>query len=218
MFNFTKPDVQRNKILHATFKCIYRYGVSGITMQSVAKEAKVSQALLHYYFTNKATLIKQCIEALFTKFINDVQERYLPSDPPEKKLDAYFEAAKYGVKDKEKLFTVVIHVWAYSTSDSTVIKHLNTFNERLLNIFITIIEEGKQRGLYKGIDAEELGRDFLASLIGTGILWHLNKKAFSFDEHLDTVTTRLKQHIRLTQPGKLTQKNSFLSSSREGKR
>jgi AcrR family transcriptional regulator len=49
-FDLKKYEIKKNTILNATHQCIFMERIVGISMRSIAKEAKVNQATLHYYF------------------------------------------------------------------------------------------------------------------------------------------------------------------------
>src|SRR5436190_4331896 len=50
------------EILDATCRVIAREGADGLRMSTVAREAGVSSALLHYYFDTRADLLMQAFE------------------------------------------------------------------------------------------------------------------------------------------------------------
>ena len=45
--------VRREQIVRATIRCLARDGYTRLTMKKVAREAGVSQGILHYYFADK---------------------------------------------------------------------------------------------------------------------------------------------------------------------
>jgi AcrR family transcriptional regulator len=55
------PD-RKTEILEATCRVIAREGADGLRMSTVAREAGVSSALLHYYFDTRADLLMQAFE------------------------------------------------------------------------------------------------------------------------------------------------------------
>src|SRR5687768_2357600 len=62
----TEPDREtEDRILDAAHVVFMRLGTSGARMKDIAEEAGVNQALLHYYFRNKAGLA----EAVFRRAI-----------------------------------------------------------------------------------------------------------------------------------------------------
>src|SRR5256712_1120253 len=55
---------RRAGIVRATIRCLARDGYSGLTMRRVAREAKVSQGILHYYFADKRTILVAALETV----------------------------------------------------------------------------------------------------------------------------------------------------------
>ena len=53
---------RKTEILEATCRVIVREGADGLRMGTVAREAGVSSALLHYYFDTRADLLMQAFE------------------------------------------------------------------------------------------------------------------------------------------------------------
>ncbi len=56
--------LRRAEIVRATIRCLARHGYSGLTMKKVAREAKVSQGILHYYFTDKRAILVAALETV----------------------------------------------------------------------------------------------------------------------------------------------------------
>ena len=49
--------VRREQIVRATIRCLAREGYTRLTMKKVAREAGVSQGILHYYFEDKRAML-----------------------------------------------------------------------------------------------------------------------------------------------------------------
>src|SRR5256712_10995592 len=56
--------LRRAAIVRATIRCLARDGYSGLTMRRVAREAKVSQGILHYYFADKRAILVAALETV----------------------------------------------------------------------------------------------------------------------------------------------------------
>src|SRR5207244_12688744 len=56
--------LRRTAIVRATIRCLARDGYTGLTMKKVAREAKVSQGILHYYFADKRTILVAALETV----------------------------------------------------------------------------------------------------------------------------------------------------------
>jgi AcrR family transcriptional regulator len=194
-FDLAKNEIKKIKILDATFKSIYERGMSGLTMRSIAKGAKINQALLHYYFKDKENLLSEFIGVLFNRFIYDIQKRYSVSDPPQKKLEAFFEAGKYFVEKQKELFVVLIDVWAFSMRDPLLQKEFADMNKRLTGVLKGILEEGENKEAFNRVREDTLSIFFVAFVIGIGCLWHMDNRSFDLGEHFDIITRNLRQLV-----------------------
>jgi AcrR family transcriptional regulator len=60
----TKSDVTRAQIIQGALQALEKTGVIGTTTRSIATEANVQLATLHYHFESKSTLLVAVLEAL----------------------------------------------------------------------------------------------------------------------------------------------------------
>jgi AcrR family transcriptional regulator len=58
------PTDARARIVRAGARCITREGVTGASMATIAEEAGVSKALLHYHYHDRATLLAEIAERI----------------------------------------------------------------------------------------------------------------------------------------------------------
>src|SRR2546427_1614844 len=56
--------LRRTAIVRATVRCLARDGYTGLTMKKVAREAGVSQGILHYYFADKRAILVAALETV----------------------------------------------------------------------------------------------------------------------------------------------------------
>lgn len=194
-YELLKYEARKHQILNATFKRIYEQGIAGLTMRSIANEAKINQALLHYYFRDKENLLTEFVRVLSSRFIYDIEKRYKPSDPPQKKLEAFFEAGRDLVENQKELFVVLIEIWAYCFRDSFLKKNFANPNKRLTGVMKSILEEGKREEVFNEVREDTLANFFVAFVIGIGCLWHMDNRSFDLGEHFNILTRNLKQII-----------------------
>jgi len=197
-FNLAKYEIKKHEIIDAVFKCIYEQGIEGVTMRSIAKEAKVNQALLHYYFESKENLLAEFIRMLFKRFIYDIEKRYKAIDPPKKKLNYFFKAGKDFVEKDKELFVVLIDAWAYCIKDSSLQKHYANMNKELTGVMKRIIEEGQKKEIFNQVSAENLSTIFIAFVVGFGCLWHMDKQSYDLKAHFNIVSNDLQRIILKT--------------------
>jgi AcrR family transcriptional regulator len=88
----TDDTSMRKKIIAAAVECIEKFGLNGLTVRRIAKEAKVNIAAINYYFGSKDRLIDELIkQTLYTGFeenINDFLIKY--KETPHKALELFF--------------------------------------------------------------------------------------------------------------------------------
>ncbi len=67
----SKDDKKIALIYKATLKLVEEYGLSGITMSMIAKEANLATGTVYLYFTNKEELIVTLFDECATDYINE---------------------------------------------------------------------------------------------------------------------------------------------------
>ena len=194
-YELAKYEIKKHKIINAAFKRIYEQGIEGTTMRSIAKEAKVNQALLHYYFKDKEHLLEEFLQTLFNRFIYDIEKRYKASDPHQNKLEAYFAAGKDFLEKQRELFVVMIDVWTYCFRSKKLQKDYAAMNRRLTGVMRQIIAAGKQDGIFNNVNEDTLAILFVSFVVGIGCLWHMDNRSFNLSDEFDIMTRNLRQLI-----------------------
>jgi len=194
-FELAKYEIKKHQIIDAAFKQIYEQGIESVTMRSIAKAAKVNQALLHYYFRDKESLLAEFIKVLFNRFIFDIEKRYKDSDPPEKKLEAFFTAGKDFLEKQKDFFVVMIDVWSYCFRNKKLQKEYAILNRRLTGVMRNIIIEGKEKGVFNEVNEETAAIVFVSFVVGAGCLWHMDNRSFNLSDEFDIMTRNLRQLI-----------------------
>lgn len=130
----TRFEIKKSAILDATHRCIFAEGVANTSMRSIAKAANVSQSVLHYYFKNKEDLLIEYSRKLVDWFVYDIERRYNQSDPPQKKLDAVFEAAKTFCGERRDLFVAFVDTWELAIRNPLMKESFTILYERLTKL------------------------------------------------------------------------------------
>ena len=61
------PEVRRKQLIDATITCIARKGISGTTLNAIAKEAGLSLGLANFHFKSKDALLSETLRHLATE-------------------------------------------------------------------------------------------------------------------------------------------------------
>jgi AcrR family transcriptional regulator len=194
-FDLTKYEIKKNIILNATYKCIFRQGITGISMRSIAKEAKINQPNLHYYFKSKENLLIEFTRAFFARCINDITKFLKPSDPPDKKLNAILEAGKEHVLKEKERYMVFAEIWSLAIKNPAMQKIFINHYMELYKVVDTIIEEGIQKGVFKNIEKNVVSVFFITFIEGTGLLKHMRKNFPDINTQFEIFTRTLKRML-----------------------
>jgi len=194
-FDLTKYEIKKNIILNATYKCIFRQGITGISMRSIAKEAKINQPNLHYYFKSKENLLIEFTRAFFARCINDITKFLKPSDPPDKKLNAILEAGKEHVLKEKERYMVFAEIWSLAIKNPAMQKIFINHYMELYKVVDTIIEEGIQKGVFKNIEKNVVSVFFITFIEGTGLLKHMRKNFPDLNTQFEIFTRTLKRML-----------------------
>lgn len=77
----TKSDVTRAQIIQGALQALEKTGVIGTTTRSIATEANVQLATLHYHFESKSTLLVAVLEALIDEIAERLREDRAGTEP-----------------------------------------------------------------------------------------------------------------------------------------
>ena len=190
-----KNNVKRKEIIDATFKCIYEKGAEEISMRSIAREAKINQSTLHYYFKNKENLLTEFLQALLSRLIHDIEKRYKDSDAPERKLEEILEAGRTFAERQREMFIVFIHCWALSIRNPPMQKVFSDLYERIAGVIENILEEGYQQGAFNEVKKGVVSASIIAFVQGIGCQWLMTKMAFDLKGFFDIFADDLKEVI-----------------------
>jgi AcrR family transcriptional regulator len=199
----SEQETKKNNILSATFRCISRRGIDGITMRSIAEEANINPALLHYYFKDKENLLAEFIQYLFLRFIVDVEKQLNPADSPEKKLETLFQAGRNFVQRQKDLFIVFIDVWSFCLRNPSLQKTYAGINRRLTEFIENILEEGTKERIFNDVQKDLLSYHIVAFVVGIGTIWHMDNRSIDLDDQFGILTQNLRQIVLKEQAPKI---------------
>ena len=196
-FDLMKHELKKNLILDATFKCIYEQGINGISMRSIAQEAKVNQALIHYYFVNKDDLLLELLQALLKRFVYDLKRSYRPSDPPEKKIENIMQVSEDYAAEQREMFTVFMDLWSLALRNPPMQKAFSDLFTEVSAAVESVLKEGIEKGVFNDVKVDILSFQVSAINQGLSLIGLMVGKSFDAHEHFKAYReTFLNQVIR----------------------
>ena len=155
-------------------------------MRLIAKEANVSQSVLHYYFKSKEDLFIEYTKMLLDRYVYDIERRYSQSDSPDKKLEAVFDAGKAFCGKQKDLFVAFVDSWELSIRNPAMQKSFAKLYDSIAKLIEEIIEEGIQTGVFRDVRKDSLSVYIIGFMRGTGLQWYMREEPFDlqglFDE------------------------------------
>lgn len=69
-------EIRREQVIKSVLKCVEVEGIEKVTLDKVAKMAKVSKGIVSYYFNNKETLLIESFQSFLNQYLNIPKESY----------------------------------------------------------------------------------------------------------------------------------------------
>lgn len=173
--NKTIPPLEQ-RIIDVFFKCIYKYGLSNSTIRVIAKEAKIKPTAIQYYFPLKENLINKLIENIHEKIISSIESSYSPLDPPEIKLQKVLKNLEiYLLKSKELQVVYITLLLAEGIRNPLSRKVFVEKIKRMLNTTEEVLKEGAEKGIFNGVNIDDMARSFIIFARGCALQGLLEK-------------------------------------------
>jgi AcrR family transcriptional regulator len=152
-------------------------------MRSIAQEAKVNQAMLHYYFGNKDDLLLELLRALAKRFVYDLKRSYRPSDPPERKIENVLQMGEDYVTQQREMFVVLSDLWSLAIRNPSMQKALSDHYTEVSAVTESILKEGIEKGIFNQVNTKILSFQINAMNQGVSLLGFMVEKSFVAHEH-----------------------------------
>jgi AcrR family transcriptional regulator len=162
-------------ILEAVNRVIVRDGAHGLRMASVASEAGVSKALLHYYFATRQELLRAAFAYSSARWDDAVVRELSHSRTGAERVERYLLASvdpsgRYG--EHRALWN---EVWSSLRVDEDLRPIVKQRYRAWLERLVELIEDGRQDGsIPRGVDARAAGRRLGAIADGIDSMLYLD--------------------------------------------
>jgi AcrR family transcriptional regulator len=175
--------VRREQIVSATIRCLARDGYTRLTMRRVAREAGVSQGILHYYFADKRAMLAATLEAV----ARDLDRRVAAAQSrtgrdPRARLRALVRACLEVAVRRPEYWVVFVEFWGEMRHDRRL-RDLNaevyTRTRRLIG---RLIAEGVRAGRFRAVGPARAAAVVLGLVDGLSLQLTFDPEAFSVAE------------------------------------
>ena len=195
--DIAKHQVKKNEIINAAFKSIYEYGIEGVSMRIIAREAHVNQATLHYYFINKENLLVELLKVLFDKCVSNITKRYQETDSPQKKLREIILSGKDSIETQKEMFIVFMDFWSMSIRNATMRELFSNLYLKISDLMENVYEDGVKENVFPPLPRGMISVLIFGLVEGIGLQWHMRDKAVDLDGCFDLLISDLFQKLHL---------------------
>ncbi len=175
--------VRREQIVRATIRCLARDGYTRLTMKRVAREAGVSQGILHYYFADKRAMLAATLEAV----TRDLDRRVAAAQSrtgrdARARLRALVRACLEVAVSRPEFWVVFVEFWGEMLHDRRL-RDLNTaVYSRTRRLIGRLIAEGVRAGRFRPVDPRRASAVVLGLIDGLSLQLTFDPEAFGVAE------------------------------------
>lgn len=175
--------VRREQIVRATIRCLAREGYTRLTMKQVAREAGVSQGILHYYFADKRAMLAATLEAV----TRDLDRRVAAAQSrtgrdAHARLRALVRACLEVAVSRPEFWVVFVEFWGEMLHDRRL-RDLNTaVYSRTRRLIGRLIAEGVRAGRFRPVDPRRASAVVLGLIDGLSLQLTFDPEAFGVAE------------------------------------
>jgi TetR/AcrR family transcriptional repressor of bet genes len=175
--------VRREQIVRATIRCLAREGYTRLTMKKVAREAGVSQGILHYYFVDKRAILVATLEGVS----RDLDRRVAAAQSrtgrhPRARLRALVRACLDVAVRRPEVWVVFVEFWGEMLHD----RRLRALNaevySRTRRLIGRLIGEGVRTGHFRPVDPGRAAAVVLGLVDGLSLQLTFDPAAFAVAE------------------------------------
>jgi AcrR family transcriptional regulator len=193
--------VRREQIVRATVRCLAREGYTRLTMKKVAREAGVSQGILHYYFADKRAILAATLGTV----TRDLDRRVAAAQSrtgrdPAARLRALVRACLETAARRPELWVVFLEFWGEMMHDRRL-RELNAdVYVRTRRVIARLIAEGIRAGRFRAVDPARAAAVVLGVVDGVSLQLTFDPEAFGVAEAARFCDDALGRYLRRDQP------------------
>jgi AcrR family transcriptional regulator len=173
--------VRREQIVQATIRRLARDGASGLRMKGIAREAGVSQGILHYYFTGKRDILIAALQTVMADLNGRLTTLLRQAPDARARLRAVVRGC-LGLADENREFWVVfVEFWGEMMHDPELARVNAELYRQFRRSLGALVGDGVRRGLFRRVDPEEAGAIVLALVDGISLQRTFDPRVFTLE-------------------------------------
>ena len=193
--------LRREQIVRATIRCLAREGYTRLTMKKVAREAGVSQGILHYYFADKRAMLVATLEAVsrdLDRRVAAAQSR--ATRDPAARLRALVRACLEVAVRRPEFWVVFLEFWGEMVHDRRLRAVNAEVYARTRRLIARLIAEGTRAGRFRAIDPQRAAAVVLGLVDGVSLQLTFDPRAFGVAEAARLCDEALARYLSVKEP------------------
>lgn len=141
---------KREQILKAAGPVLAKHGVSGTTIEAIAKEAGVDRATIYYYFADKGAIFREAIHGGLQEMISDLEKVAASAEPPEFRLrESMHVVMRSFEKHYPQLYIYLRSGESASVLDEVLNAEMIASGRRYEDLVVDIVRDGMKQGAFQ---------------------------------------------------------------------
>jgi AcrR family transcriptional regulator len=175
--------LRRIAIVRATIRCLARDGYTGLTMKKVAREAGMSQGILHYYFVDKRAILVAALETVTADLDRRVAAAQARGGKDAKARLLALVAACLRLAVEERTFWIVfVEFWGEMMHDRRLREINAALYERMRRLIGAVVVQGVRAGAFRRTDGRRAAAVILGLIDGVSLQLAFDATAFRVAE------------------------------------
>lgn len=158
MMTISRREAERNArkklILDSALKVFKSKGIENATMDEIALEADFGKATLYYYFKSKEEIFNTILITGWTILLDSIEDIVLEKHTPRKKFIKIIKRIIELVNADRSQYEFLFFAPLSRASNNEVEPEWKSFQVKLTNTMLKIIEEGIKAGEFPQIDSQ----------------------------------------------------------------
>jgi TetR/AcrR family transcriptional regulator, fatty acid metabolism regulator protein len=189
-------DKRRQQLKEAAYRVVSKKGYNNFTIRDIAKEAGLSNGLVHYYFKDKEELLLSLLTEMNRKLKKNTISVLKNINDPIKKMKAFLRLAFEQVVTEKEYYYVIIDFWSQANRNERMrkanIKLFDSYNEMLT----VIIQEGIEKKIFFVKDMKYTVIVIISLMQGLITHYSIDSESFDYDNYTIRITEDIIKMVR----------------------
>lgn len=171
--------IRKAQIIEAGMQAIAQRGCTNVTMDDICRAAGLSKGGLAHYYRSKNDLFKAVFTAFFEHIFLRGRETMNSHDDPLDKLLAFDWLYDADNPDMNTGYPLLFDFMAISVHEEAYREIFHDWIGRWVELLSGALEEGLERGRFRGLDPLDTARTISAIYQGVATRWFLDRQSHS---------------------------------------